>query len=129
MSKKALFITLGAVAAAAAALVPYNVKTEKDEETQKTIGIKLRALTYTLNATANADKTGVDIEFKVPSTKNFSIVHINKHIDLKKDEAKDECGCEEGAPACCCEEDDKEPCAEKELEQKEEALNEAVECL
>lgn len=130
MSKKALFITLGAVAVAAAALVPYKVKTEKDEETQKTTGVKLRALTYSLNVTANADKTGVDIELKVPNVKNVNLINICKHIELgKKEEKEAECCCEEPCEnAECC----KEACedtAEKELDAKEEALNEAVECL
>ena len=82
MSKKALFITLGAVAVAAAALVPYKVKTEKDEENETTT-VKMRALSYSLNVKTTA-KEGVDVEFKVPNIKNFNIVNVNKHIDLPK---------------------------------------------
>lgn len=127
MSKKALFITLGAVAVAAAALVPYKVKTEKDEETQKTTGLKLQALSYTLNITADAARTGVDIEFKAPGIKNVNLVSINKHLDLTKTEDEAECCCagEETECACECAED----AEEKELAAEEEAQNEAVECL
>ena len=118
MSKKALFITLGAVAVAAAALVPYKVKTEKDEENSTTT-VKLRALSYTLNVTTNAD-AGVDVEFKVPNIKSFNIVNVNKHIELpkKKEEAAEEV-------AECCDLD----CENCEAVCEEADFSEAAECL
>jgi len=87
MKKSTLAITLGAIAVAAAALVPYKVEKEEPEEGGSTTKVKLRALSYALDISVNP-KEGVDVTFKAPGIGkgNFNLVNIEKHIDLKKDD-------------------------------------------
>ena len=85
MKKSTLAITLGAIAVAAAALVPYKVEKEEPEEGSKTTKVKLRALSYALDISVTPDE-GVDVNFKAPGISKVSLVSVEKHIDLKKDD-------------------------------------------
>ena len=85
MKKKNLIIALGVTTAALAALVPYRVeKDESEAEEGKTV-VKLKSLSYALNVSVEKKK-GVDVVLKVPGITSASIVNVEKHIDLPKDE-------------------------------------------
>lgn len=85
MKKSTLAITLGAIAVAAAALVPFKVEKEDPEEGSKTTKVKLRALSYALDVSVTPDES-VDVSFRTPGISKFNLVNVEKHIELKKPE-------------------------------------------
>ena len=94
MKKKNLIIALGVTTAAIAALVPYRVQKEEDEADDGKTVVKLKALSYALDVSVEKQK-GVDIVLKVPGITNLSLVNVEKHVDLPKDDdefAEDDSG-------------------------------------
>lgn len=85
MKKKNLIIALGVTSAAIAALVPYRVQKEENEADDGKTVVKLKALSYALDVSVEKEK-GVDIVLKVPGITKASIVSVEKHIDIPKDD-------------------------------------------
>ena len=89
MKKKNLIIALGVTTAALAALIPYKVEKEENEAEEGKTVVKLKALSYALDVSVEKEK-GVDVVLKVPGITNVSLVNVEKHVDLPKDEEPEE---------------------------------------